>query len=111
MCTSARGSLKCSLIHKHTVQGETSDELFRFFPLPQKIKEGVFGGWAIERLSKCKRGRKEERRREGQMGVVRERVGVLQGRGVMQVKLCQCEAITADVRNSNNLPNFPSGKL
>lgn len=35
-CASARGSLKCSFIHKYTVQGETSDELFRFFPMPEE---------------------------------------------------------------------------
>lgn len=46
-------------------------------------------------------------------------MGVLQGSGVMEVghisnqpnKLCQCGAITADVRTSNNLPNFPPGNL
>lgn len=36
-CASARGDLKSSFIHKYTVQGEIeSNELFRFFPLPEK---------------------------------------------------------------------------
>lgn len=29
VCASMSGSLKCSFIHKYTVQGEMSDELFR----------------------------------------------------------------------------------
>lgn len=46
-------------------------------------------------------------------------MGVLEGSGVVEVghisnqpnKHYQCGAITADVRTSNNLPNFPSGNL
>lgn len=46
-------------------------------------------------------------------------MGVLQGSGVVGVehisnqpnKHCQCGAITADVRTSNNLSNFPLGNL
>lgn len=59
-CASTRGSLKCSFIHKCTVQGETSDELFRFYPLPEKKNKVSFRGWTIDRSVNA---REEERER------------------------------------------------
>lgn len=53
-------------------------------------------------MQERKRGEEELRRTKSE----RARVG-----GVMEVKLCECEAIIADVRRSNNLPKSPSGNL
>lgn len=60
-CASARSSLKCSFIHKYTVQGETSDELFRFFPLPEKNKKCILevGSLKERAAKKDKEGLKE----------------------------------------------------
>lgn len=47
-------------------------------------------------MQERKRGEEELRRTKSE----RAQVG-----GVMEVKLCECEAIIADVRRSNNLPS------
>lgn len=65
-----------------------------------------FRGWTIERSVNAREEERERGAEKDKEGLKRERVG-----GVMEVKLCEYEAITADVRRSKNLPNSPSGDL